>query len=81
MELTFTRGFGHVSEVAFAMCGNLTKGFSTEGSPKQPSVLRGQHDFINFCKFEPANFGKRWLYTSVGQPQKRNFSIKKGIVG
>ena len=34
VEFTFTRGFGHVSEVAFAMCGNLTKVFSTESSPQ-----------------------------------------------
>ena len=45
------------------------------------SILRDQHDFNNFCKFELANFEKRWLYTSFGQPQKMNFSIKKGILG
>ena len=30
VEFTFTRGFGHVSEVAFAMCGNPNKFFSTD---------------------------------------------------
>ena len=73
VEFSFTRGFCHVLEVAFAMCGNPTKVFSTGDSP--------QLTFCRFCKFEPANFEKRWLYASVRQPQKRNFSIKKGILG
>ena len=34
VELTLARGFGHVSEVAFAMCGNPTKVFSTDNSPQ-----------------------------------------------
>ena len=82
MEFTFTGGFGHVSEVAFAMCGNPTKVFPTDITHRNYlSILRDQHDFNNFCKFELANFEKRWLYTSFGQPQKMNFSIKKGILG
>ena len=31
---TFPRGFGRVSEVAFAMYGNPTKVFSTDNSPQ-----------------------------------------------
>ena len=58
----------------------LPKFFQQRAHRKQPSVLRGQHDFNNFCKLEQANFEKRWLYNSVGQPQK-NLFIKKGIVG
>ena len=54
------------------MCGNSTKVFSTDNSPQLTN---------NFCKLEPANFEKMLLYTSVDQPQKRNFSIKKGILG
>ena len=33
VEFTFTRGFGHVSEVAFAMCGNPIKVSSTDNTP------------------------------------------------
>ena len=33
-EFIFTRGFGHVSEAAFAMCGNPTKYFSSGNSPQ-----------------------------------------------
>ena len=29
-----TRGFGHVSEVAFTMCGNPNKVISTDNSPQ-----------------------------------------------
>ena len=75
VELTFTHGFDHVSEAAFAMCGNPTKIFSTDHSPQLT------FGFLFLLKFEPANFEKRWLYTSVGQPQKRNFFSKKGILG
>ena len=32
VESTFTRGFGHVSEVAFTMCGNPNKVFSIDNS-------------------------------------------------
>ena len=32
-------------------------------------------------EFQPANFEKKWLYASAGQPQKRNFSIEKSILG
>ena len=82
VEFTFTRGFGHVSEAAFAMCGNLTNVFSTDNSPQLTFRFTWQANLQqNFCKFEPANFLKKYLYTSVGQPQKRSFSIKKGILG
>ena len=33
VEFTFTPGFGHVSDVAFAMCDNPTKVISTDNSP------------------------------------------------
>ena len=33
-KFTFTRGFGHVSEEAFSMCGNPNKVFSTDNSPQ-----------------------------------------------
>ena len=36
VEFTFTLRFGHVSEAAFAMCGNLNKVIST-GDPPQPA--------------------------------------------
>ena len=81
VELTFTRGFDHVSEATFTMRDNPTKVFSTDNSPQLTFRFRGQHNFNNFCKFEPANFEKKWLYASVRQPRKRNFSIKKGILG
>ena len=32
MEFTFTRGFGHVSEAAFTMCGNANKFISIDNS-------------------------------------------------
>ena len=32
VEFTFTRGFSHVSEAAFTMCGNLNKVISTSHS-------------------------------------------------
>ena len=44
VEFTFTRGFGHVSEVAFGMCGNPPKDFSTHNSLQLTFILRGQHD-------------------------------------
>ena len=58
----------------------LSKFFQQRAHRKQPSVLRGQHDFNNFCKLEQANFEKRWLYNSVGQPQKRIFSLKRALL-
>ena len=33
VDFTVKRGFDHVSEMAFAMCGNLTKVFSTDILP------------------------------------------------
>ena len=78
VELIFTRGFGHVSDATSTMCGNPNKVFSTGNSPQLTFLSLGQHDFNNFC---PANFGKRWLYTGVGQPQKTNFSTEKIILG
>ena len=34
VEFTFTHGFGHVSEAAFAMCSNPTKVFPIDISPQ-----------------------------------------------
>ena len=33
VKFAFTPEFGHVSEAAFAMCGNPTKAFSIDNSP------------------------------------------------
>ena len=36
---------------------------------------------INFCNLSQLILKKRWLYTSVGQSQKKNFYIEKSILG
>ena len=76
VEFIFTCGCGHVSEVAFIMCGNSNKVFSTDNSPQ----LTFRFIWPAWV-FEPTNFKNRRLYTSVGQPKKRKFSIKKIILG
>ena len=77
VEFTFTRGFGHISEAAFTLCGNPNKVTLTGNSPQQNFRFTWPAWLLSFA---PANFEKRWLCTTVGHPQKTNFSIEKNIL-
>ena len=82
VEFTFTRGLGHISEAAFTICGNPNKVIST-GNSMQPAFPFPWPAWLYYYLFflcELANLEKRWLYISVGQPQKSNVFLEKSIL-
>ena len=79
-RVEFTRGFGHVSEAAFTMCGN-PKLLQQVNHRNQPSLLFGQHGFINFFNLSRLILKKGGFTSLLANHKKRDFSLEKSILG
>ena len=82
VEFTFTRGFGHVSEAAFTICGNPTKVFSTDISPHDnfPFYLASMTSII-FVNLSRLILKKGGFIPVLANHKKGIFLFKKAFLG
>ena len=69
-----------LSTTGFTVCGNPNNVFPTNHSPQSTFVSLGQDDFNNFCNLSQLIL-KKGDFTLVLANRKKDFSIKKSILG
>ena len=80
VEFTFTHGFGHVSEVAFTICGNPNKVVSRGNSP-QPAFHFTWPACHKFCNLSQVIFKKGGFTPVLSNHKKGIFSLKRAFLG